>query len=48
LAACFMAMNRNDEALAQLEIASHLDPAQNLYRARKEELMKAMAPKNIP
>ena len=48
LAACLMAMNRNDEALAQLEIASHLDPAQNLYRARKEELMKAMGPKNAP
>jgi len=48
LAACLMAMSRNDEALAQLEIASHLDPGQNLYRARKEELMKAMAPKNAP
>ena len=45
LAACLMAMDRNDEALAQLEIASHLDPAQSLYRARKEELLKAMAPK---
>ena len=44
LAACLMATNRNDEALAELEIASHLDPAQTLYRARKEELLKLMAP----
>ena len=44
LAACLMAMNRNDEALAELEMASHLDPAQALYRARKEELLKLMAP----
>ena len=48
LAACLMAMSRNDEALAQLEIAAHLDPTQNLYRARREELMKAMGPKNTP
>jgi tetratricopeptide (TPR) repeat protein len=44
LAACLMTMNRNDEALSELEIASHLDPAQSLYRARKEELLKLMAP----
>jgi hypothetical protein len=39
-----MATDRNDEALSELEIASHLDPAQTLYRARKEELLKLMAP----
>jgi tetratricopeptide (TPR) repeat protein len=42
LAACLMAMGHNDEALAELENASRLDPAQNLYRARKEELLKVM------
>jgi tetratricopeptide (TPR) repeat protein len=43
LAACLMATGHNDEALAELENASRLDPAQNLYRARKEELMRVMA-----
>jgi hypothetical protein len=38
-----MATGHNDEALAELENASRLDPAQNLYRARKEELLKVMA-----
>jgi len=42
LAACLMAMNRNDEALGELETASRLDPGQTLYRARKEELIKLM------
>jgi hypothetical protein len=37
-----MTMNRNDEALAELEIASRLDPGQKLYRARMEELLKLM------
>jgi len=36
----------NDEALAELESASHLDPAQTLYRARKEELLKLMSPRS--
>jgi len=35
-------MGRNDQALAELENASRLDPSQTLYRARKEELMKLM------
>jgi tetratricopeptide (TPR) repeat protein len=42
LAACLIAMGRNDQALAELENASRLDPSQTLYRARKEELMKLM------
>jgi tetratricopeptide (TPR) repeat protein len=42
LAACLMTMDRYQEALAELEIASHLDPAQSLYRARKDELIKLM------
>ena len=37
-----MTMNRNEEALSELEIASHLDPEQKLYRARKDELIKLM------
>jgi Flp pilus assembly protein TadD len=40
LAACLMSMDRYDEALAELETASRLDPAQTLYRARLEELQK--------
>jgi tetratricopeptide (TPR) repeat protein len=44
LAACLMAASRNHEALAELEIASRLDPAQTLYRARAEELLKLMGP----
>ena len=42
LAACLVSLNRYDEALSELEVASHLDPGQNLYRARKDELMKLM------
>ena len=37
LAACLMALNRYDEALGELEIASRLDPKQNLYRTRMQE-----------
>ena len=37
LAACLMALNRFEEALGQLEIASRLDPNENLYRARMQE-----------
>ena len=47
LAACLMAMDRNDDALAELENAARLDPTQTLYRARKEELLKAM-PQHSP
>ena len=47
-AACLMAIGHNDEALAELENASRLDPAQNLYRARKEELLKVMAQPSRP
>ena len=42
LAACLMTLNRYDEALAELEIASHLEPEESLYRARKDELVKLM------
>jgi hypothetical protein len=32
-----MALNRYEEALGELEIASRLDPQENLYRARMQE-----------
>jgi tetratricopeptide (TPR) repeat protein len=37
LAACLMALNRFEEALGELEIASRLDPSEKLYRARMQE-----------
>jgi len=37
LAACLMALNKYEEALGELEIASRLDPKQNLYRTRMQE-----------
>ena len=35
-----MALNRYEEALGELEIASRMDPSQNLYRARMQELVR--------
>jgi tetratricopeptide (TPR) repeat protein len=46
LAACLMTMDRYDEALAELETASRLDPERTLYRARREELLKLMKEPN--
>jgi len=46
LAACLMSMDRNEEALSELESASHLDPERPLYRARREELLKLMKETN--
>jgi Flp pilus assembly protein TadD len=40
LAACLMSLDRYEEALSELEIASRLDPEKSLYRARREELQK--------
>jgi tetratricopeptide (TPR) repeat protein len=40
LAACLVALNRYDEALGELEIASRMDPAQDLYRARMQEIVR--------
>jgi len=37
-----MTMDRYQEALSELEIASRLDPERTLYRARREELLKMM------
>jgi tetratricopeptide (TPR) repeat protein len=42
LAACLMTMDRYQEALSELEIASRLDPERTLYRARREELIRMM------
>ena len=44
-------MGRYDGAMAELEIAARMEPGRNLYRARKEELlklMKATAATNVP
>ncbi len=43
LAACLMALNRYEEALAELEIASRLDPKENLYRARMQEAARMIS-----
>jgi protein O-GlcNAc transferase len=40
LAACLVALNRYDEALGELEIASRMDPGQDLYRARMQEVVR--------
>jgi tetratricopeptide (TPR) repeat protein len=40
LAACLMARNQFEEALGELEIASRMDPTQNLYRARMQEVVR--------
>jgi tetratricopeptide (TPR) repeat protein len=46
LAACLMALNQYEEALGELEIASRMDPSQNLYRARMQEVVRLItAPK---
>ena len=38
-----MALNQYEEALGELEIASRLDPSQNLYRARMQEVVRLIA-----
>lgn len=42
LAACLMSLDRYAEALSELESAARLDPERQLYRARREELLKLM------
>ena len=46
LAACLMTMDRYEEALLELETAARLDPERQLYRARRDELLKLMKPAN--
>jgi tetratricopeptide (TPR) repeat protein len=43
LAACLMALNRYEEALGELEIASRLDPNQDLYRTRIQEVVRLIS-----
>jgi Flp pilus assembly protein TadD len=42
LAACLMTMDRYEEAMVELETAARLDPERQLYRARRDELLKLM------
>jgi len=42
LAACLMALDQYEEALAELEIASRMDPSENLYRARMQEVVRLL------
>jgi len=46
LAACLMSLDRYEEALSELDMASRLDPDRTLYRARREELLKLMKATN--
>jgi tetratricopeptide (TPR) repeat protein len=46
LAACLMSMDRYDEALSELELATRLDPERALYRARRDELIGLMKSSN--
>jgi tetratricopeptide (TPR) repeat protein len=46
LAACLMSLDRYQEALSELELASRLDPERVLYRARREELLKLLKETN--
>ncbi len=42
LAACLMALDQYEDALAELEIASRMDPSENLYRARMQEVVRLL------
>jgi tetratricopeptide (TPR) repeat protein len=42
LAACLMALDQYEEALAELEIASRMDPSENLYRARMQDVVRLL------
>ena len=42
LAACLMSMDRYEEALSELELATRLDPDRQLYRVRRDELLQLM------
>ena len=45
LAACLMAVNQYEEALGELEIAARMDPSENLYRARMQEVVRLITSK---
>jgi len=42
-----MSLGRYDDALAELETAARLQPSENLYRTRKQELLKLMQASNV-
>ena len=42
LSACLMSLGRYDAALTELEAAARLQPTTDLYRTRKQELLKLM------
>ncbi len=42
LAACLMSLDRYAEALSELDAAAQLDPKRQLYRTRRDELVKLM------
>jgi len=46
LAACLMTMDRYEEALSELDLAYRMAPDHQLYRARREELIKLMKETN--
>jgi hypothetical protein len=47
LAACLMSLRRYDAALAELDTAARLEPAQGLYRTRKRELRRLMQASSV-
>jgi Flp pilus assembly protein TadD len=46
LAACLMSLDRYQEALSEIDVATKLDPERTLYRARREELLKLIKDTN--
>jgi tetratricopeptide (TPR) repeat protein len=46
LAACLMSLDRYQEALSEIDVATRLDPERTLYRARREELLKLIKDTN--
>jgi tetratricopeptide (TPR) repeat protein len=46
LAACLMSLDRYQEALSEIDLATKLDPSRGLYQARRQELLKLMQDSN--
>jgi hypothetical protein len=42
-----MNLGRYDDGLDELDTATRLEPAKDLYRARKQELLKLMKASNV-
>jgi len=47
LSACLMSQGRYDAALAELEAAARLQPGEDLYRTRKQELIRLMKASSV-